>query len=116
MSSSVDARLASLPLRNVKAATRRGEGPLQKLNPLAGEVLELARSNAQIEPKQMAADMGLSHSLVLRGLKSADHLSFHRLWELPDSFWTELLIAIAKRRRVATVRTSIEVDHKQRSA
>lgn len=65
---------------------------------MAGDVLEQARGVARIEPKQMADAMGISHSLVLRGLKSADHLSFHRLWELSDEFWLELILAIAKAR------------------
>lgn len=112
MGSSLNDRLADVPLRNVKAEVRRGEGPVQKLNRDAGEVLELARGNALIEPKQMADVMGISHSLVLRGLKSADHLSFHRLWELPDEFWAELLVAIAKRRHVARVCTTIEFDRR----
>lgn len=111
MGHSIPDRVADVPLRNAKAELRRGEGPLQKLKADAGDVLDIARSNARIEPKQMADAMGISHSLVLRGLKSGDHLSFHRLWELPDAFWAELLIAIAKRRRVATVRTLIEFDH-----
>lgn len=116
MASTMPDRLRDVPLRNVKASDLRGEGPLQKLNPLAGEVLDTARSNARIEPKAMADAMGLSHSLVLRGLGGKDHLSFHRLWELSDDFWAELLIAIAKRRRVAVVRTSIEIDSDRRSA
>lgn len=107
--SSIPDRLAGVPLRNVKASLRRGEGPVQKLNPDAGDVLEVARAIAQIEPKQMADVMGLSHSLVLRGLGSKDHLSFHRLWELPDAFWAELLIAIARKRKVADVTTTITV-------
>ena len=65
-------RLLAQPLRKANAALKRGEGPVQKLNPCAGEVLDFARGNARIEPKQMAGTMGLSHSLVLRGLKSAE--------------------------------------------
>lgn len=110
-----DPRL-DVPLRNAKAELEPVQKltdspePVHKLNPEAGEVLDLARSNARLEPKQMADDMGISHSLVLRGLKSGDHLSFHRLWELPDAFWAELLVAVAKKRRIATVRTTIEIE------
>lgn len=107
--SKVTQRLADVPLRNVKAELLRGETPLQKLNPDAGAVLEQARGLVSLEPKAMADVMGISHSLVLRGLKSADHLSFHRLWELPDAFWAELLIAIAKKRHVADVDTTITI-------
>lgn len=109
------AELVSAPLRKAKVEQLRGEGPVQKLKGDAGDVLELARANARIEPKQMAVDMGISHSLVLRGLKSADHLSFHRLWELNDDFWAELLIAIAKKRGVALVRVSIDLLDRKRA-
>lgn len=116
MGESMTDRLGGVPIRNVKAERLRGESPVQKLNPAAGEVLELARGNAQIEPKQMAGVMGISHSLVLRGLSAQDHLSFHRLWELSDAFWAELLIAVAKKRGVARVRTTIDIDGIVRSA
>jgi hypothetical protein len=116
---SVAAPVVELPVRTTKPVTAtvrklnrarlRGEGPVQKLKAEAGDVLEAARANARIEPKQMADTMGISHSLVLRGLKSVDHLSFHRLWELSDDFWAELLIAIAKKRGVALVRVSIDL-------
>jgi len=112
MDHSLAEKLDRVPLRNAKAATKRGEGPLQKLNPDAGEVLDLARSNARIEPKQMADVLRVSHSLTLRGLKSGE-LSFARLWELNDEYWAELLIAIAKKRRVAIVRTSIEIPDRR---
>ena len=113
---SIANRLPDVPLRNAKAGLRRGESAVQKLNPKAGEVLDLARGAAQIEPKQMADEMGISHSLVLRGLKSADHLSFHRLWELSDDFWLELVLLIAKRRGLAAIKRQLIVDLEKRSA
>jgi hypothetical protein len=113
--SSVATAVLEAPVRTSKGdpATRR---PLQKLKgqPDAGAVINTARANANLEPKQMAGLMGISHSLVLRGLKGEDHLSFHRLWELSDDFWAELLIAIAKKRRVALVRVSIDLDRRGR--
>jgi hypothetical protein len=102
------------PFRTAKVKRLRGESGLQKLNPAAGAVLDAARSAARLEPKQMAADMAISHSLVLRGLKSADHLSFHRLWELPDAFWRELLVAIADTRGIGFVRRSIALSDERR--
>lgn len=102
-------RLPGAPVQNLKTDLKRGEGRVRKLNPDAGDVLDIARESARLEPKQMADVMDLSHSLVLRGLKSADDLGFHRLWELPDRFWAELIVAIAQRRNVATVRTTIEL-------
>lgn len=103
MADSLRDRLPDPPLRTAKAKLRRGEGPVRKLNPTAGTVLDRARGTIRLEPKQMADAMGISHSLVLRGLKSVDHLSFHRLWELPDAFWIELIIAIAKERLLKDV-------------
>lgn len=110
MSSTVDPRLVGVPLRNAKATLRRGEAPVQKLKSGAGAVLEQARGIVGLEPKVMAGEMGISHSLVLRGLKSVDHLSFHRLWELSDEFWIELIFAIAKQRGMqhVAVKRSIE--------
>lgn len=97
--------LDDVPMRQAKAgldsASRQSNGD-------AGAVLDLARANAVLEPKVMAGEMEISHSLVLRGLKSGD-LSFRRLWDLDDDFWMALLVAIAQKRRIATVRTTIEV-------
>lgn len=107
--------LGNVPLRNAKAELKRGEAPVQKLNPDAGDALEQAKNGADIEAKQMADTCGVSHSLILRALKSADDIGFHRLWELSDDFWAELIVAIAKRRRLAVVRTTIEMaERKQR--
>lgn len=101
--------LNDLPVRTAKAQLFRGEGALHKLNKDAGDVLEIARSHARIEPKQMADTMGQSHSLILRGLKSEDALSFHRLWDLSDDFWAALIVAVAERRQLATVRTTLDM-------
>jgi transcriptional regulator with XRE-family HTH domain len=105
--------LDGLPLRNAKADLPAGEGALRKLNPAAGDALDLARENARLEPKQMAEAMGLSHSLVLRALAGKGDVGFLRLWALSDTFWAELLVAIARKRRVATVRTTIDVDRRE---
>lgn len=114
--------LSSVPLRNAKAALRRGETELQKLktdekafNPDAGEVLDIARKEAQLEAKAIAQELDCSHSLVLRAFQSKDSLSFHKLWELDDSFWAALIVAIARKRKLATVRTTIEVSERRRA-
>lgn len=111
---SLQATLPPMELRNAKADIKTGEGPVHKLNPDAGEALDSARKAAGIEAKQMADTCGLSHSLTLRALGSKDDIGFHRLWELSDDFWSELLIAVAKRRRVAVVKTTIEVNARAR--
>jgi hypothetical protein len=102
--------LDMVPVRNVKATLRRGETEVQKLNPTAGDVLNLARAAAEIEPKQMADEMKVSHSYVLRGLAGQGDLGFAKLWELSDKFWLELVLLIAIRRGFAAVRRQIIVD------
>jgi transcriptional regulator with XRE-family HTH domain len=76
----------------------------------AGEVLDRARHAAGMEAKQIADDMDISQSLVLRGLKGVDHLSFHRLWMLSDAFWLELIVLAIERRGMAEVRRLITID------
>lgn len=111
--SKATALLDGVPLRNAKAPLRGGETRLQKLNPAAGEVLDDARKDAHLEAKQIADILDISESLVHRALKSVAGLSFHRLWDLPDEFWMALLVAIAKKRNLATVRTTIEVNERR---
>jgi len=108
-------QLESVPLRNLKAGLRRGEGGLQKQNLTGGEALNHARFLAGIEPKAIADDTGVSHSLVLRALKARDaadgDLGFVRLWNaMPDLFWTELAMLILKARGSGRVRRCFEVD------
>lgn len=101
-----DARL-DVHLRNAKATLPA----VQKLTN-AGAVLNRARAGADLEPKVMAGELGISHSLCLRALKSGE-VSWRRLWELPDAFWAELLIAVAQERSIGAVRTTLDI---QRSA
>lgn len=106
MAPRVNGQLPPMLLPNAKAdrePLQKLKGEARVLNPEAGEVLDLARGNVRLEPKAMAGEMGISHSLVLRGLKSADHLSFHRLYELSDEFWIELFLAVAKKRQLVGV-------------
>lgn len=108
MNPKVDPRLVDVPVRTVKAELKRGEGVFQKLNRDAGDVLEQARGTVQLQPKVMADTMGISHSLVCRGLKSEDDLGFHRLWQLSDAFWWELVLAIVAKRQLAKRTTTLE--------
>jgi hypothetical protein len=110
MKRNLQTNLPPMELRNAKAEIRE----VQKLNPEAGDALDQARKAADIEPKQMAGTMRISESLVHRALKSNDDIGFHRLWELSDDFWAELIVAIAKRRRVAVVKTTIEMHGRQK--
>jgi hypothetical protein len=109
MNTKASERLAGIQFQPVKAELRRGEVPVRHLNSAAGDVLEQARGNVQLEVKQMAGEMGISHSLVARGLHSADDLGFHRLWELSDAFWLQLVIAIVQKRKLMTVETTLRL-------
>jgi hypothetical protein len=108
----VSERLDGIPVRSVKA--RLDSVPkltadteqVQKPKPAPGEVLEGARAAVRLEPKQMASDMDISHSLVLRGLKDGQ-LSFGRLWDLPDAYWLELVMRIIEARKLARVRRRV---------
>jgi hypothetical protein len=104
-----------VPLRNLKATLKRGERAVQKLNVSGGEALNHARFLAGIEPKAIADDTGISHSLVLRALKARDaadgDLGFVRLWNaMPDAFWFELGLLILKTRGARRIRHSFEVE------
>lgn len=105
--------LNGIPLRTLKATLLRGESEVQKLNSDAGDVIDTARKGAHLEVKQMADALGCSESYVHRGLKSQDGLSFHKLWDLSDDFWAELLAAIARKRNIAHVRTLIEIPDRR---
>lgn len=121
---SLPEKVRDIHLANLKRGGRltvpnsdTGEKSLQKLKGAekiipqeAGIALDLARKVASLDAKGMADTMGISHSLVLRGLASQEHLSFHRLWELSDAFWLELIIQVCKHKKLATVRRKIEIE------
>lgn len=110
MDPKVSTALADVPLRNAKSGLRRGETEVQQLNPVACAVVDKARRLARLEAKQMATTMGVSHSYVLRGLKSEDDLGFYKLWALSDDFWFELACLILETRGLAKVRRLFEVE------
>lgn len=111
MSQSLRNQLDNVPVRNLKAELQRRDSDLQKLKPHAGQVLKQAVDRADLEPKAIATDLNLSHSLVLRAFKESDEqssISFHKLWELDDEFWRELLIVVAKARGLAQPRIQLD--------
>lgn len=79
MARTIDPRLADLPLINLKADLGPGEGARQKVTPPDGALVELAMRSAGVEAKQLADAMGISTSLLLRGFKDTEHLSWQRL-------------------------------------
>ncbi len=111
MSSKANSDLGDIPLRNLKA----GLSAPSKSELSAGKVLDLARKASQLEVKQMADTMRISGSLISRGLKDEDNLSFHRLWELNDEFWVELVILIAQARGIAAVKRQVILDMERKA-
>lgn len=85
MPRTIDPRLADVPLVNLKADVparqklTAEEQALQKVTPPDGALVELAMRSAGVEAKQLADAMGISTSLLLRGFKDTEHLSWQRL-------------------------------------
>lgn len=112
---SLASKLDTVPVRNLKAGLRKGEGAVQKLNVSGGKVLDQARFLAGVEPKAMAEDTQISESLVHRALKSDDpsngDIGFVRLWHaMGDAFWLELGLLILKTRGSKRVRHLFEIE------
>ncbi len=108
----VDPRLADVPLRTVKADLTPGETPRQKVTPADGAMVELAMRSAGVEAKQLADAMGISTSLLLRGFKDTEHLSWQRLRRAGlayPRFRRELLEAQARDTEGVEVVTEIRV-------
>lgn len=110
-----------VPLRNAKAGLGRSESVVRKLNLTGGEALNQARFLSGLEPKTIADDTGMSHSLVLRALKAREasdgDIGFVRLWNaLPDAFWLELGLVILKTRGTTRVRHLFEVEDDRKAA
>lgn len=75
----------------------------------ASLVIRDAFIRARLAPKEAAAAMGVSHSLLSRQLLRVDHqhVSWHRLFRLSDTFWRELWVLVAERKQLASVATQI---------
>lgn len=114
MSTTVSDRLPGAPVRNVKVedSARRNltaePEPRRNLTP-RGLLIDLARKAARLEVKQMAADMGVSESFLLRGFKDQEHISWQRLQKLSAAFHRELILLQAAEIAGIEVRTTIEI-------
>jgi hypothetical protein len=84
---------------------------LQKVSsPSPAALISQALSRANLSQKEAAITMGISESLLARQLKDIEHLSWQRLFQLPDAFFLELLIVLAETRGIASVKTQIEFE------
>lgn len=108
MASNTAERLNEIPLRNAKADTATSEGPRRNLTP-RGALIDQARKRAGLEVKQMAEQMGISESFLLRGFKDIEHISWQRLQKLPASFHRELITVQAHELEGVDVVTEIRV-------
>jgi len=111
----------SEPRRTVSQALGRSEVKDPKCDPieteaalqsLSSEVRTLildALDAAHMTEDQAAREMGVSASLFSRQLQNLDnqHLSLQRLYRLPNSFWRELWMLVAERRKLARVRRRV---------
>lgn len=101
-----------VPLRNLKARLDAGEAARQKVTHApSGAMVEAAMNMARIEPKQLAAEMGVSHSFLLRGFKDQEHISWQRIHRVRDRKFRQALLAVqAEDITGVVVRTVIEFD------
>lgn len=79
---------------------------LQEMPCEARELIEAAFDRARLTKREAARHMGITGTQLNRQLQNLDnqHVSFQRLWKLPNAFWRELLILAAQRRKLARVR------------
>lgn len=97
-------------LQSVSGRTHTAKASLQKVS--SSSLIGLALSRSALSQKEAALTMGISESLLARQLRGDEHLSWQRLFLLPDKFFLELLIVLAEHRGIASVRTQIEFERK----
>lgn len=105
----------SRPEREVQepsAGTSALDAALQLASHDVRELVDAALSKAGLTPTDAARIMGVSLSLFLRQLQNVEkqHLSLQRLWLLPDVFWRELFVLLAKRRKLARAQQRLVFD------
>lgn len=90
----------------------REDVALQKPPCDARDVIEAALDRARLTKDEAARQMGITGTQLNRQLQNLDnqHVSFQRLWKLPNAFWRELLILAAQRRKLARARRRVVLD------
>lgn len=111
MPSSLRRALPAVPLKTLKARLPGGEGALNPIE-TAGETVQKALVRAGISQKEAALTMDVNEGQLTRQLRGQEHLSWQRLFLLPDKFFRELLIVLAEHRGIASVRTQIEFERR----
>lgn len=82
----VAATFDDAPRRNQTATLLRGEPARQKTTKPAGAVVEHAMKCARLEVKQLAGAMGITESILLRGFKDIESISWQRLQRAGDIY------------------------------
>lgn len=82
----------------LKADLRQSEHTLQKLSTDAGAIVQRAIERSGMNRDTAAREMGISASLLNRQMQNSDncHVSFQRLWAMPQPFKRELVMAMAE--------------------
>lgn len=93
-SSKGSAALDTVPLRNLKHGEARGETERQKVTEPAGAMVEAAMRRAKLEPKELAAFMGISVSVLQRGFKDQESISWQRIKAVPHRKFQRALLAV----------------------
>lgn len=109
MSKSVREQLDSVerkPLKHGQATEPEARKKVPSDRCEHGDLIALALEAAHITRGQAAGYMGISEGLLSRQIENVDnqHLSWQRLFKLPDSFWRELLFLTIERRKLAKIR------------
>ena len=80
--------------------------------PPSGGMVEAAMKRARMEPKQLADEMGVSHSFLLRGFKDQEHISWQRLHRVRNRKFRHALLAVqAEENSGVVVTLHIAIPH-----
>ena len=109
MSPSIAERLDRVEGKQLKCGLRRTTDSFVQ----AGKLVEHAMKTAYPSQDIAAGDYGVGSSLLRRQIDNVDnqHLSFQRLWSMPDRFRTELLLVLAEDLGVQVV-TTIQIPRR----
>jgi hypothetical protein len=106
--------LGPMELQDLKRDVRRPGETLQKVKSDAGQIVDQAITASGMSRDTAAREMGISPSLLTRQIQNTDnqHISFQRLWLMPDRFKRELIETMAADIEGVSVRTLVVVERR----
>lgn len=110
MDQSIRQRLDGVPLKPLKASVSSSPDALNLLESGAAAAILTALTRAGMSQKEAAITMEISEAQFTRQLRGQEHVSWQRLFTLPDGFWRELLIVLAEAKKLARVRRRVVFD------